>query len=299
MRWERHIGLPDARINLAPSTTGVRALSTDMPPSPFVEQLCDLAVEAGEAILRIYRDPSACASVAKSDGSPVTRADAAAEAIIEAGLAQLAPGVAVVAEEAVAAGRIPAAADRFFLVDPLDGTREFLARNGEFTVNIALSEHGRPVIGVVHAPDLGELWCGVVDQGAWGAAVRQRSLSPWRLLHVRSPPPAGVDVVASRALYNAATAEFLSRFKVRSRTQAGSSLKFCRIAEGVADLYPRFAPTNEWDTAAGHAILSAAGGDVRTIDGGPLLYGKRGRLDAPDFLNSHFVAFGGFDPFDG
>jgi 3'(2'), 5'-bisphosphate nucleotidase len=229
---------------------------------------------------------------AKADSSPVTDADHAAEAIILAGLRRLTPGVPIVAEEEVAAGRVPSIAGLpFWLVDPLDGTKEFLKRNGEFTVNIALVEHGRLVVGVVLAPALGRLWRGVVagpgrdavaeDVGADGTARR---------IHVRPVPAAGFTVYTSRTHGKYSDLDiWLQRegVKVAERKIAGSSLKFCLIAAGEADLYPRFGPTCEWDTAAGQAVLEAAGGSVRREDGTPLAYGK------PRFTNPWFIARGG------
>jgi len=264
-----------------------------MTPADLLEPLVDLALEAGAAVMRVYEDPDARAALAKADGSPVTDADQQAEAIIVAGLARLAPGVPVVAEEAAAAGDVPLVGARFFLVDPLDGTREFLARNGEFTVNIGLVEHGAPTLGVVYAPALGELWTGVAEAGARAARVERHGAVAWRAIAVRTPSPEGLDLLASRSHLTPQTRAFAERFGVRSWVRAGSSLKFCRVAAGEADLYPRFGPTNQWDTCAGHAVLAAAGGEVWRIDGAPLSYGPRadGGFGNPDFL-----ACGRFDP---
>ena len=224
----------------------------------------------------------------KSDASPVTAADEQAEALILAGLQRLAPGIPVVAEESVAAGRVPdISGGTFFLVDPLDGTREFVNRNGEFTVNIALIEHGAPVLGVVFAPAVGgaagRLFAGRVGEGAWVEDTQGR-----RPIHCRRVPEAGLTVVASRSHGDASALDaFLAGRRVAQLAHAGSSLKLCLIAEGAADLYPRHGRTMEWDIAAGHAVLAAAGGQVRTIDGsGALRYGK------PGFENPHFVACG-------
>lgn len=258
----------------------------------LLDDLVALAIAAGAAVMRVYDDPAAV-SRRKSDGSPVTDADEAAEAIILAGLARLAPGTPVVAEEESSAGRTPTVGRRFFLVDPLDGTREFLHRNGEFTVNIGLVEDGEPVAGVVFAPALGELWAGDVGAGARTASVEGAALGAWRAITVRTPSADGLDVLASRSHLTDRTRTWAERLTVRRWTPVGSSLKYCRIAEGAADLYPRFGPTMAWDTAAGHAVLRAAGGDVRRIDGAPLTYGSNG------FLNPDIVAFGGFDPFAG
>ena len=242
-----------------------------------------VALEAGAVILRYYAEGTGVDT--KADGSPVTEADRAAEAVILPVLRALLPGVPVVAEEAAAAGDIPEVGDdgRFWLVDPLDGTREFIGRNGEFTVNIALIEAGRPVLGVVLAPVPGDLYAGAEDAGA----VLSRAGGPDRPITARPAPDTGWIAVGSRSHGDrGAEAEYLAAFPVAERRSRGSSLKFCLLAEGAADIYPRFGPTCEWDTAAGHAVLAAAGGRVDLIGGGPLRYGK------PGFRNPHFVAFG-------
>ena len=247
----------------------------------LVASLADLALAAGEEILDVYRE--AIAVTQKSDDSPVTEADVRAERCIVAGLARVAPEIPVVAEESVAAGRIPdISGGRFFLVDPLDGTREFINRNGEFTVNIALIEHGVSVLGVVHLPALGESYWSDGER-----AFRRRGGGDAEAIHCREPNSKALDVVASRSHRDAHTDDYLQRFQVNQLVSAGSSLKFCRVAEGSADLYPRLGRTMEWDIAAGQAVLEAAGGWVHTLDGQPLRYGK------PGFENPHFVAFGG------
>jgi 3'(2'), 5'-bisphosphate nucleotidase len=261
----------------------------------LVENLVEVACIAGEKILEIYAGQADAA--VKGDGSPVTAADTAAEAVILAELARIAPDVPVVAEEQVSAGRVPTIGNRFFLVDPLDGTKEFLSRNGEFTVNIALVEDGVPVAGVVYAPALGELCAGATGEGARAAEVVDGRPVRWSDIRVRHCPAAGLDVVASRSHLTDETRAFIDRFMVRDLVSAGSSLKFCRVAAGAADLYPRLGRTMEWDTAAGDAVLRAAGGRVSTLDGRPLLYGKRRQADDVDFANPWFVAAGGFDPF--
>ena len=218
----------------------------------------------------------------KADTSPVTEADTRAERVILDGLARCAPGIAVAAEESVAAGHVPDVGGRsFFLVDPLDGTREFIGRNGEFTVNIALVEGGTPTVGVIHLPALGETYWTAGDGTAWrvrggGAAERIACRRPGRRL----------VAIASRSHRSAETDAYLRRLRVAETASAGSSLKFCRIAEGAADLYPRLGRTMEWDIAAGHAIVAAAGGSVEALDGRRLAYGK------PGFENPHFVARG-------
>ena len=243
-------------------------------------ETCHLAERAGREILDIYRGDFAVRD--KHDSTLVTDADERAEEIILAGLRGLEPRFPVVAEEQVSAGRIPEVGDRpFFLVDPLDGTREFVKRNGEFTVNIALIASGQPRLGVVHLPALGETyWC-----DALGRAWRRRRGAPPERIHCR-PAPEALVVIASRSHRNAETEAFLEGFRVGEIVAAGSSLKLCRIAEGRADLYPRLGRTMEWDIAAGHAVLQAAGGSVRTLDGAALHYGK------PGFDNPHFVARG-------
>ena len=252
-----------------------------------------LALEAGALILRHYAEGAP--ATAKADGSPVTEADRAAEALITPALRHLLPGVPVVAEEAAAAGDLPAieAAGRFWLVDPLDGTKEFVNRNGDFTVNIALIENGAPVLGVVFAPVPGDLYTGIVGAGARLA----RPGEPERAIVAREAPESGWIAVGSRNHYDPAVeGPFLAGFPIGERRSRGSSLKFGLVAEGLADIYPRIGPTCEWDTAAGHAVLLAAGGRVEEIGGGghgetpgggkPLGYGK------PGFRNPPFVAFG-------
>lgn len=246
-----------------------------------------LAEQAGREIMRFY---GAGVQVrAKADATPVTEADQAAEAIILPALERLLPGVPIIAEEAVSQGHVPHIGDdrdpkrRFWLVDPLDGTKEFLSHNGEFTVNIALIEGSRPRLGVVHLPAFAVTYAGAAP----GTAMVTRRHEASHPIAARVPPPDGIIVLASRSHDDAAALDaFLAGEHVAARQSAGSSLKFCRIAEGIADLYPRLGRTMEWDTAAGHAVLVAAGGRVETLDGPELGYGK------PDFENPHFVARG-------
>ncbi|TCT13390.1 3'(2'),5'-bisphosphate nucleotidase [Tepidamorphus gemmatus] len=258
-------------------------------PTTRALALAAIALEAGAAILDVYASDFAVGH--KDDASPVTEADARAEAIILKRLAEYQPDVPVIAEEAASAGQVPAVGDRFFLVDPLDGTKEFVRRNGEFTVNIALIEAGVPVAGVVYAPALGMMAVGDRQHGAFEATltpdtdVRQVR---WRPLRTRDVPAAGPVAVASRSHRGEETEAFLARHGVVDTTSAGSSLKFVLVARGVADLYPRLGRTMEWDTAAGQAVLEAAGGIVLTLDGAPLGYAKRER----GFDNPHFVAWG-------
>lgn len=246
----------------------------------LLQSVIDITRRAGDVIMAVYATDFAVRG--KDDASPVTEADERAEQLIVPALQALAPEVPIVAEEAVAAGRIPEVGDWFWLVDPLDGTKEFISRNGEFTVNIALVHHGEPVLGVVLAPALGRLFAGARGQGAF---VDERGTT--RAVRVRAVPEAGLTVVASRSHGDAAALDaFLGGRKVASLTNAGSSLKLCLVAAGEADLYPRLGRTMEWDIAAGHAVLAAAGGRVDRLDGTPLSYGK------PGFDNPHFVASG-------
>ncbi len=245
-------------------------------------EILALARAAGVAIMRIYATDFE--KRRKDDHSPVTDADEEAEAIILAGLRRLTPDLPVIAEEMAAAGNLPdIGTGPFWLVDPLDGTREFIARNGDFTVNIALVAAGRPRLGVVLAPARDDTaWLGS-PQGAWrfvgsettGAAVR-----------ARIAPPFGAVALVSRSHREKEVDAWLARQDRVQTASVGSSLKFCRIAEGAADFYPRFASISEWDTAAGQAVLEAAGGAVLTWDGAPLGYGK------PGFRNPGFLAQG-------
>ncbi|UUR09188.1 3'(2'),5'-bisphosphate nucleotidase CysQ [Sphingomonas glaciei] len=238
--------------------------------------------EAGEAIRAVRRRGFDVAH--KGDLSPVTEADHAAEAIILAALARHAPGIPVVAEEEAAAGRIPDLADAFFLVDPLDGTREYVRGGDDYTVNIGLVVGGSPVLGLVLAPEQGRLWAGIVGGDAWveeAGGTREP-------LRVRVPGER-LTVVASKSHMNQATRDFLAAEVPEAElVSVGSSLKFCLLAESAADYYPRLSPTSEWDTAAGHAVLLAAGGRVDAPDGSPLGYGK------PSFLNPGFAASSGW-----
>jgi 3'(2'), 5'-bisphosphate nucleotidase len=246
----------------------------------WLEAMAKIARDAGALIMEVYAGD--CAVRGKSDQSPVTEADERAEQLIVPALQALAPGVPVVAEEAVAAGRVPQVGDLFWLVDPLDGTKEFISRNGEFTVNIALVHQGRPVLGAVLAPALGRMFLGDVGRGAWVEDEHGR-----RAIACRGVPPQGLTVVASRSHGDAAALDaFLGTRRVAALVNAGSSLKLCLIAAGEADLYPRLGRTMEWDIAAGQAVLSAAGGSVHDLAGGVLRYGK------PGFDNPHFVAAG-------
>jgi 3'(2'), 5'-bisphosphate nucleotidase len=253
----------------------------------LLDSIANLAREAGEAIMPFF-NADEVATRTKDDGrrSQVSEADIAAEKIIIKGLGQLTKNIPIVAEEEVAAGRAPdISGGRFWLVDPLDGTKEFLKKIPEFTVNIGLIEDGSPTLGVVYSPASNEMYAGKVGEGAWmETAERNR-----KTIHVRDFPEEGIIVALSRT-YGQSTdvRRFLEKYNVTKQVDAGSSIKFCLIARGDADVYPRYGGSMEWDTAAAHAVLKAAGGAVRVINGGPeLQYGK------PDFLNSYFIAWGG------
>ena len=249
----------------------------------LADELSFAAREAGEAILTIVR--RGFEVEAKGDSSPVTEADRAAELVILAALARLAPGVPVIAEEEVAAGRIPAHGDTYFLVDPLDGTKEFIRGGDDYTVNIGLIENGTPRLGVVFSPARGALHAGVVGAEAWMEDDAGR-----REIRARERGTKLV-AVASKSHFTQNTADYLeAAVGVCEHLGIGSSLKFCVVAEGKADIYPRLSPTSEWDTAAGHAVLLAAGGRVDGPDGTPLQYGKKA------FLNRAFVATAGWSP---
>jgi len=247
----------------------------------LLEDIAVAAAEAGEAILKIVEGGFEVES--KDDLSPVTVADRAAELIILAALAKAAPGVPVVAEEEVAAGRIPSFGDIYFLVDPLDGTKEFIRGGDDYTVNIGLISGGMPLLGAVFAPARGTIYAGLAGEGAWIQDGNGR-----RVIQVRQRGPA-ITAVASKSHFNQPTADYLAEAVGEcDYVGIGSSLKFCIVAEGKADIYPRLAPTSEWDTAAGHAVLLAAGGRVDGPDGEALRYGK------PAFLNRGFVATAGW-----
>ena len=248
----------------------------------LLEAALEAALAAGRAILAVYH--SGGEVTIKPDGTPVTEADRRAEAIIERALLAAAPEVPIIAEEAVARGRIPAISGRrFWLVDPLDGTREFLARNDEFCVSIGLIEDGRPVLGVLHGPALGLTFAGALPDHAWRIAANGSRTR----IHVRRAPADGLTVMVSRSHRDQARImAYLGSTRVAATRAMGSALKLALVAAGEADLYPRLGPTSEWDTAGGEAILAAAGGSLARLDGKPLVYGK------PKFLNPEFVARG-------
>ncbi|WP_343343067.1 3'(2'),5'-bisphosphate nucleotidase CysQ [Sphingomicrobium sp. XHP0239] len=250
----------------------------------LVDPLAATVRAAGAAILRVVEEGFAVEH--KADDSPVTRADRAAEAVILAALRDLAPDVPVVAEEQVEAGHIPAHGDRYFLVDPLDGTKEFVRGGEDYTVNIGLIEDGVPTFGVIHVPVSGATYAGVLGAGAWVERAGER-----RAIAVRERS-AKAMALTSKSHLTDETLRYVERAcpEGHERLAIGSSLKFCLLAEGRADIYPRLSPTMEWDTAAGHAILLAAGGRIDGPDGAPLAYGK------PRFFNPGFVATSGWQP---
>jgi 3'(2'), 5'-bisphosphate nucleotidase len=248
-----------------------------------------LCLAAGPLAMAVFNRADQGARL-KDDASPVTEADEAVEAYLIAELSRLTPQAPCIAEEASARGETPAQQGAFLLIDPLDGTREFIARRPEFTINIALIEQGSPRAGAVYAPALGELW--FAGEAAFHVVAEPGAPLPpepqWRRLATRAAPAEGLTAMVSLSHFDAETAAFLSRLPIKAQMQAGSSLKFCRIAEGLADVYPRFGPTHEWDTAAGDAVLRAAGGIVLTPQGAPFPYGKA----AQGYVNGPYVACG-------
>lgn len=266
------------------ASTGSASLDCDA----IAEAFAEIVVEAGVAVMAVYASDSHARR--KPDKSPVCDADERAEAIILERLAARLPGLPVLAEEAAAHGKKTVAGSTFILVDPVDGTREFLSRNGEFTINIGLVVNGEPRAGVVYAPALRRLWlgaskafCCIVSPGAPLPPLQER-----REIHVRLAPRDGLTALASRSHSDPETEAFLAQLPVKERRAAGSSLKFCAVAEGEADVYPRFGQTMEWDTAAGDAVLRAAGGVVLDRERRPLRYGKA----EAQFRNGPFIAWG-------
>ena len=257
--------------------------------SALLQTMIDAALAAGDEIERIYA--KGFEAQEKHDGSPVTEADQRAEQIILERLAKAYPDIPVLAEEEAAAGRIPDLGQKFFLVDPLDGTKGFVQRNGEFTVNIALVDAHESVVGVVYAPDHASLYFG--ERGAGAFRRIGRGTPPVEPIKPRQRPEAGLSGIGSRNHAAPGTAERMQALGVTDFVPAGSSLKFCLVAEGKADVYPRWGRTMEWDTGAGQAVLEAAGGRVLELDAddreiGPLRYGKK----ELDFANPHFIAWG-------
>jgi 3'(2'), 5'-bisphosphate nucleotidase len=252
-------------------------------PADLLPAVRKIADDAAKAIMGVYNNVSATDAQTKGDGSPVTAADLAAEAVIFPALSKLTPDILVISEESFKEGVQAPTTGFFWLVDPLDGTKEFIKRNGEFTVNIALIENGQPVLGVVQVPVTGEVYAAA----GLGTAVWLQPGKGERPIQVRQAPREGVTVVSSRShADNEALDAHLAEIEVADRKVAGSSVKFCLVARGDADMYPRLGPTMEWDTAAGHAVVLGAGGRVETADGKPLGYAKQG------FKNPFFFVHG-------
>jgi 3'(2'), 5'-bisphosphate nucleotidase len=253
----------------------------------LMDPLTDLVVKAGAAILAVNRGTMKVHG--KDDGSPVTEADLAADRIIADGLAQIAPGVPSLSEERVQAAKPPFRAS-FFLIDPLDGTKEFVAGRDEYTVNIALVTEGTPLLGIIGAPAFGWLWRGLVGRGAERLRLSEAGLGPPEPIHTRRLPKRGEPWIAavSRSHGDARSEAFIDARPGAVRAKLGSSVKFGRLAEGAADIYPRLGPTSEWDVAAGCAIVTAAGGKITDADGRPLRFGER----SDGFIVPAFIAWG-------
>ncbi|WP_420966129.1 3'(2'),5'-bisphosphate nucleotidase CysQ [Bradyrhizobium sp. B120] len=264
-----------------PSLIGCEAAAT------LLESLTELVIQAGEAILAVNR--SAMNVTGKSDGSPVTEADLAADHIIVEGLTRLTPHVSLLSEERVHLAT-PPYKDSFFLIDPLDGTKEFVAGRDEFTVNVALVTQGVPLLGIVGAPALGLIWRGIVGKGAERLTLQNGTVSQAVPIKSRPCPPRGAPwtVAVSRSHGDARTEAFIDERGGAVRAVLGSAVKFGRVAEGEVDIYPRLSPTSEWDVAAGHAVVVAAGGKVTDSNGRPLHFG----LGREDFLVPEFIAWG-------
>lgn len=248
----------------------------------MLDKICQLARSAGDAIMQVYDGAQPLDVTRKSDDSPVTAADLAAHQVIVQGLAALTPGVPVLSEEDPPGWEVRQHWQQYWLVDPLDGTKEFIKRNGEFTVNIALIEHGKPVLGVVYAPALG-----VMYSAAEGKAWKEEGGHTTQI-HVREARPLLVVVSRSHADKDEELKEYLTQLGEHQTTAIGSSLKFCLVAEGKAQLYPRFGPTNIWDTGAGHAVAIAAGAHVHDWQGKTLDYAPRESFLNPGFRVSLF-----------
>lgn len=254
----------------------------------LIDALADLVGRAGAAILGFAGER--VVHRLKADASPVTAADEASDAILAEGLARILPGVPVVSEERPKPEPMRPHQGMFIIIDPLDGTREFVAGRTEFTVNLALIENGAPRAGIIAAPALGLLYSGLAGGGARRLRISGATIErPGIDIRARQAPAGGLTAMVSRSHFERDSEAFLSRFAVAQRIAVGSAIKFCRLAEGSADLYPRMSPTCEWDVAAGHAVLAAAGGMVVRPDGGPLVYGG-GPLG--DFAVPAFVACG-------
>lgn len=254
----------------------------------FCNILRKTAVEAGQKIMEIKDGKMGITY--KDDKSPVTLADQAAEDIILRDLIKISPEIPIVAEESMSAGNIPKVQDKFWLVDPLDGTKEFISGGNDFTVNIALIEDGVPTFGIIYAPALGNLYSTKEKSVATIQNVTNgTTIEDEKVISVRKAAKDNMTALASKSHLDDQTKEFLEKIKAKNTTSAGSSLKFCVVAEGNADIYPRFGPTMEWDIAAGHAILNAAGGKVINPDGTAFAYRK------PSYKNGAFIATGDFE----
>jgi 3'(2'), 5'-bisphosphate nucleotidase len=253
----------------------------------LIEPLTELVAQAGAAILAV--DRRTMTRQGKADGSPVTEADMAADRVIAEGLARLLPEIQTLSEERTHLARLPTSSS-FFLIDPLDGTKEFLAGRDEFTVNLALVTDGVPLLGIVGAPALGLVWRGIVGRGAERLVISKAASSPPVPIHTRAHPVAGKPWVAavSRSHGDERTEAFIDGRRGAVRQVAGSAIKFCRVAEGKVDIYPRLSPTCEWDVAAGHALVTAAGGMVTDGAGAALRFGA----GAKDFIVPEFIAWG-------
>ena len=250
----------------------------------LIEPLTELVIRAGAAILAVNR--TAMKVDGKLDGSPVTEADLAADRIIGEGLSQIAPQLLSLSEERVHQAK-PPYENSFFLIDPLDGTKEFVAGRNEFTVNLALVTAGKPLLGIVGAPALGLVWRGLVGRGAERLSVADHTVTAAEPIRTRSCPPPGKPWAAavSRLHGDARTEAFIASRPGAIRVQLGSAVKFGRVAEGEVDIYPRLGPTSEWDVAAGHAVVTAAGGKVTDSTGAELLFGqRRGNFIVPEFI---------------
>jgi len=253
----------------------------------LIEPLTELVIRAGDAILAVNR--SAMKVDGKSDGSPVTEADLAADRVIAEGLARLAPRVSSLSEERVHLAT-PPYKESFFLIDPLDGTKEFVAGRREFTVNLAIVSHGTPLLGIVGAPALGLIWRGIVGRGAERLTLRDGAAPLIEPIHTRPCPPRGKPwtVAVSRSHGDRRTEAFIAARAGAVRAELGSAVKFGRVAEGAVDIYPRLSSTCEWDVAAGHAVVTAAGGKITDSKGAALHFG----LGAEDFIVPEFIAWG-------
>jgi 3'(2'), 5'-bisphosphate nucleotidase len=253
----------------------------------LMEPLTDLVIQAGAAILAVNRH--AMKVDGKTDGSPVTEADLAADRIIREGLARLVPEIPTLSEECIPPGK-PPYEDSFFLIDPLDGTKEFVAGRAEFTVNLALVTNGMPILGIIGAPALGLIWRGLIGRGAERLTISAASVRMAEPIHTRRIPARGTPwiVAVSRSHGDSRTEAFIDSRPGAIRQELGSAVKFGRVAEGGVDIYPRLAPTSEWDIAAGHAIVTAAGGKITGAKGSDLHFG-RGR---EDFIVPEFIAWG-------